>query len=543
MQTLGSIFKIREAFLIRIGLSLPLALAISFSLAALACDRSAVSQSNPIPRYIVSAEATPIPIPTPDIRATVVAEITATAIAGYTERPTPTPTAITTLRVPPGSFISPVPLTRTNTPTPTPAPTAIVTLRVPPGSFISPVPLTRTNTPTPTPAPNSVPAPTATPTLSAVVERISPSVVQIVTPAGTGSGFVVHADGLVVTNAHVVERFATVEVRLPDGGAYTGKVLGVDEIADLAVVDIGPRSSLEPATLGDSDEVKVGEDVIAMGFPLGDTLGVSPTITRGIVSAKRFSESEITLLQTDAAINPGNSGGPLFGRNGQVVGVNTSKLFGSDEGKPLEGIGLAVSVNDVRDRLNSLARGESILLNTSSPFGTNELTSAMDSFLPTSFEKIDPGSEGLDIRDIRDIGLEDIFTDFVAYASADLFQIIFLMTGELSDLERIAIEYELSDIDTFMSNILDGSLMGMGSEEDSISDSGTLNVGQIGDGQAGVWIDFVIDEYELRSEVVMFLRDNLLGLVYVFYLSNTDPSVSVEDISRVVDEAMVERAD
>ena len=103
-------------------------------------------------------------------------------------------------------------------------------------------------------------------------------------------------------------------------------------------------------------------------FPLGDILqGGSPTITKGIVSAKRDSGSGIQLLQTDAAINPGNSGGPLFGRGGEVVGVNTSKLFKASDGRPVEGIGLAVSINELKDRLDSLVRGQNITSDTPTP--------------------------------------------------------------------------------------------------------------------------------------------------------------------------------
>ena len=125
-----------------------------------------------------------------------------------------------------------------------------------------------------------------------------------------------------VTNAHVVLGFKTVDVRLPSGQIYQGEVLGLDEVVDIALLDLRGSHDFDPVTLGDSDVVAVGEDVIAMGYPLSDVdilLG-SPTITRGIVSAKRVSKSGVRLLQTDAALNPGNSGGPLFDRDGQVVG-------------------------------------------------------------------------------------------------------------------------------------------------------------------------------------------------------------------------------
>ena len=204
-----------------------------------------------------------------------------------------------------------------------------------------------------------------------MVEDVSHAVVQILTPSGSGSGFIVDADGRVVTNAHVVQRFSSVEVRLVGGQSYTGRVLGVDEVADLAVVEIDARRNFQPVTFGDSDHVSVGDDVIAMGFPLGNMLqGSSPTITKGIVSAKRVSGSGVELLQTDAAINPGNSGGPLFGSGGEVVGINTAKLFETEDGRPVDGIGLAISINEVKDRLDSLASGRNITVDTPTPIPT-----------------------------------------------------------------------------------------------------------------------------------------------------------------------------
>ena len=201
-----------------------------------------------------------------------------------------------------------------------------------------------------------------------MVKDVSPAVVQILTPSGSGSGFIIDSDGRVVTNAHVVQDFSSVEVRLVGGQSYTGRVLGKDDLADIAVVQIDASTSFEPARLADSDLVSVGDDVIAIGFPLGDMLrGGSPTITKGIVSAKRVSGSGVELFQTDAAINPGNSGGPLFGRGGEVVGINTSKLFETADGRLVEGIGLAVSINEVKDRLDSLARGRNITADTPTP--------------------------------------------------------------------------------------------------------------------------------------------------------------------------------
>ena len=183
---------------------------------------------------------------------------------------------------------------------------------------------------------------------------VTPSLVQIVIGSSSGSGFIVDDDGLVVTNAHVVQDSKVVDVRLGGWQTYQGEVLGIDEVADLALLKIESERDFHPVTLGNSSAVSVGEDVVAMGFPLGEILQGSPTITRGILSAKRISEGGVILLQTDAAINPGNSGGPLVNRDGEVVGITTSKLFESEDGRPVEGIGLAVSVNELKERLDSL---------------------------------------------------------------------------------------------------------------------------------------------------------------------------------------------
>ena len=195
-------------------------------------------------------------------------------------------------------------------------------------------------------------------TIASMVSDVSPGVVQIVTPFRTGSGFIVDEDGLVITNAHVVQTFETVDVRLASGQTYHAEVLRVDEIADLALLDLRASRDFRAVPLGDSDTVVVGEDVIAMGFPSGNTevLLDSPTITKGIVSARRVSESGVRLLQTDAAFNPGTSGGPLFDHEGRVVGVNTLKIFESGDGRPVEGIGLVVAISEVKDRMGSLEK-------------------------------------------------------------------------------------------------------------------------------------------------------------------------------------------
>ena len=190
-----------------------------------------------------------------------------------------------------------------------------------------------------------------TPSASEIVRMTSPGLVHINTPTGGGSGFVVAAEGLIVTNAHVVQEHSLVGIEFVDGVEYEGVVLGRDEEIDLACVRIYGVEALTPLSMGDSEEASVGEDVLAMGYPLGDILRGSPTITRGIISAKRGDA-----IQTDAAINPGNSGGPLIDPHGFVIGVNTSG-FENVGGRNITGIGFAIPSNVVNERLEFLAAG------------------------------------------------------------------------------------------------------------------------------------------------------------------------------------------
>ena len=181
------------------------------------------------------------------------------------------------------------------------------------------------------------------------MSRVRPGVVKIFSSVGTGSGFIIGEEALVVTNAHVVEDSKTVTVTLASGKVYVGDVVSFDEDADLAFIQVDTDDELPALTLGDSYLAFVGSDVIAVGFPLGNALPGSSTITRGIVSSKRVFGG-VNYLQTDAAINPGNSGGPLIDRFGRVIGVNTSR-YEEVGGRPVGGIGLAITVNEVKNRL------------------------------------------------------------------------------------------------------------------------------------------------------------------------------------------------
>jgi Do/DeqQ family serine protease len=158
---------------------------------------------------------------------------------------------------------------------------------------------------------------------------------------GTGSGFIIGADGRILTNTHVVDGADTVKVTLKDGRTFKGKVLGADPVTDVAVVKI-QASSLPTVALGNSDQLKPGESAIAIGNPLG----LDNSVTTGIISATGRSSSavgvpdkRVSFIQTDAAINPGNSGGPLLNQHGEVIGMNTAIIQGA------QGLGFAIPIN------------------------------------------------------------------------------------------------------------------------------------------------------------------------------------------------------
>ena len=298
------------------------------------------SASSPIP--------TLTPTPEPDLQATVQAMVQ-TALP--TEIPTGTPDVPATIEAGVVATIQAVP-TDASTETSTPTPTTTQSV-----SAATPTP-TEPRTPTPTVVP--------TPTLAQMVEGITASLVYIFTSDGSsGTGFIIDEEGLVATNAHVVGHLDTVSVAFEDGRQYDGAVLGIDEIADLAIVELRTTRKFKPMELGNSNEVRVGDDVIALGYPLSYELGSSLTVTRGIISSKRVYAG-IEELQTDAAINPGNSGGPLVNREGKVVGVNYAELALSG-GSPVDNIGFSIAVNELTGRMPSLVSGESALLPTPTP--------------------------------------------------------------------------------------------------------------------------------------------------------------------------------
>ena len=178
---------------------------------------------------------------------------------------------------------------------------------------------------------------------------------QTATGVSSGSGFVISQDGYVVTNFHVVEGATSVNVVLFDGKVYPAALVGYDSTNDIALLKV-EANGLAAVTLGSSDDLIVGDQVVAIGNPLGE---LTSTLTVGYVSAKERNVSTdgtvINMIQTDAAINSGNSGGPLFNMKGEVVGITTAKYSGaSSSGASIEGIGFAIPIDDVVEELGQL---------------------------------------------------------------------------------------------------------------------------------------------------------------------------------------------
>ena len=333
---------------------------------------------------VSAALLTPPPAPTPDINATVAAGIAATQAAAPKPTPTPPPTpdidATVEARMAATIAARPTP---TNTPMPTATP--VPTHTPLPTPTATPVP-TETPTPTPVPTPTSVPTatptpvPTATPTptaipfqspaaaLSEMVKRARPAVVRIESVFGSGSGAIFETEGrtaYIITNHHVVEGSAEVNVTVNDSATYRGTVLGTDAVRDLAVVRIC-CGSFRSLAFGDASGLDPGDEVVAIGYALG--LSGEATITRGIVSAMRYYSNYLSdVIQTDAAINPGNSGGPMLSLSGEIMGINTFRREETDSGRAVDGVGFAISGTTVRGRIPALKAGSPSPMPTPTP--------------------------------------------------------------------------------------------------------------------------------------------------------------------------------
>lgn len=197
-------------------------------------------------------------------------------------------------------------------------------------------------------------------TAQGIAEVCGPSVVSLdifteqstIMPSGKGSGIILSTDGYIVSNAHVIDKAKNgIKAVLSDGREYAAEVIGSDPRTDIAVIKI-PATDLQPAEFGNSDQVKLGEDVVCIGTPAG----YRHSITKGVVSGTdrrvipENSTAGVSCLQVDAAINPGNSGGAMFNMWGQVIGITSSKLASID----YEGIGFAITTNEAKSVIEDL---------------------------------------------------------------------------------------------------------------------------------------------------------------------------------------------
>ena len=377
--------------------------ALLVAVAVLGCGAGEPATAMPdIPATVEAAvqQALPteVPTPTPDIRATVVAEVQATLAAAPTATPIPTP--------------SPMPLptpTPTATPTATPVPT--------PTATATPTP-TPTSTPTPTPAIPSSPTPVPTPDVATMVEQVKSGVVRIDTTDGNGTGLIFEtASGgraYVLTNYHVIEGAFRIRVRVNDSELYTATLLGYDAIKDLAVLEIC-CARFNPVPFTDATEVRPGSEVFAIGYPLG--LSGTATVTRGIVSAQRYdTDYNAWVIQTDAPINPGNSGGPLLTRSGHAIGINSFELSVTPTGRPVDGVGFAISERTIRGMLRRLKSGTMVDFPTPTPFPTPTSTPAPT---PVRWKTYTNYTHGYSIEVPVNWQIDGSDVDFVRFNSPD----------------------------------------------------------------------------------------------------------------------------
>jgi serine protease Do len=191
----------------------------------------------------------------------------------------------------------------------------------------------------------------------ASVRIVQDQLYRVFPAEGVGSGVIIDERCHLLTNNHVVEEARSLKITLTDGRIFNGIVKGTDEATDLAVVQLDSTETLPFATLGNSDNLKIGQIVIAIGNPFGLTGG--PTVTAGIISSLnrkiQFDKGILELIQTDAAINPGNSGGPLVDTNGQVIAINTAKM------PYAHGIGFAVPINIAKSIVNELIQNGRVI--------------------------------------------------------------------------------------------------------------------------------------------------------------------------------------
>ena len=218
--------------------------------------------------------------------------------------------------------------------------------------------------------------------------------------SGAGSGVVIGQEGdtgYIVTNNHVIENATNIKVRFSDGTESEAELIGTDAETDIAVVKVKTNKQLTIATLGDSDSLVVGQEVIAIGNPLGQLGG---TVTNGIISALArqvtIDGKKMTLLQTNAAVNPGNSGGGLFNMRGELIGVVNAKSSGSD----VEGLGFAIPVNTAYKIITELIEHGYVRNRPALGITVSEYTKQMFFSYYTLVYVVDPGTTELKKDDV-----------------------------------------------------------------------------------------------------------------------------------------------
>ncbi|MCS7206211.1 MAG: trypsin-like peptidase domain-containing protein [Leptospiraceae bacterium] len=175
---------------------------------------------------------------------------------------------------------------------------------------------------------------------------------------GAGSGVIIDKEGYIVTNSHVVKGASVIEVYFSDDTRAIAKLVGRDENSDIALIKVPASDKLQPAVLGDSDKVKPGQLVFALGSPYG----LARTFTFGIVSAvtRYIDNTKYSRIQTDASINPGNSGGPLLNIYGEVIGINQSIISPDGKGGSV-GIGFAIPINEIKETIEILKKEKRVI--------------------------------------------------------------------------------------------------------------------------------------------------------------------------------------
>ena len=293
--------------------------------------------------------------------------------------------------------------------------------------------------------------------LQAIYEKCIPSTVSILCTlsrgSATGSGVVLSEDGYIITNYHVVEDAVDLEVLLTDGRQLPARMVGGDKLSDLAVLLVDAQD-LIPAEFGDSDMLRVGDTVVAIGDPLGVEL--RGTMTDGIVSAINRNLTTdgrtLTLIQTNAALNSGNSGGPLINCYGQVVGINTMKIGDYVNSAGVEGLGFAIPSTTVKfivDQLISLGyvsgRPELGIVGIDVPeFYQFYYRMPAGVYVNGLVKGSDAAVKGIQVKDIilavdglRIDSMEDIETILYDYKPGDMVEVVFYRSGYQYQVELI----------------------------------------------------------------------------------------------------------